>query len=367
MGSFEFSVDEDHAMTLLRLRGPWAIADAQALRQEVERATGDIAAGRVRIDLSQVTQADAATAAVLFEEQSRLRARRVHVEMVGAAAGMAELLAVFSGSGAPAAPTGAHAAPDRLERIGQWAVGRLVGLQGWLAFFGASAVAALDFIRRPNKQNWSSLLPLMERAGPRAASMVVVVNFVVGIVAAYEYGLAAEPFGATMVVPDFVGLSVVREFAPLMAAIVTAGRTGASFTEELGTVKVLEEIDALRALRLDPIGLLVLPRMFAIVVTLPLLVLMAGAAGILGGGLVGTLRLGMSAQEYFRQTQAAVGLHDIVFGLSKSVAFGVAIALVSCKQGLVPLASTSAVGRRTAATVVSILLATLVIDALFER
>ena len=288
------------------------------------------------------------------------------VEFLGANAGIAELLAVYSGGAVRTSTVRERSGEDVLTRVGVGSVELLRQLQSWFAFVGATFLAGARVLRSPRQQNWRAVPALMERAGAGAAPIVLVIDFFLGIVAAYEYGLAVRPLGATIYAPVLVGLTITRELGPLMTAIVVAGRTGAAFSLELGTTRVADEIDALRAHGLDPIGFLVLPRMSAIVLTLPLLTLMADCGGILGGLLVATLSQDMSAAEYFRQIQSGVAIHDIVFGLSKSVAFGLAIAFIACRQGLAA-SGAYGVGRRTAATVVSILLATVFIDALFAR
>lgn len=370
MHSLEVVRGQQGTVTTLRLHGLLTIDDAETLREELKRATRGLEPGRLaRLDLSSVEKADGAAIAVLMQSQAELRSRRVEVELLGADADIAELLGVFSG-GMTRASAGRRrkaSAKELLSRIGRRGVHLLRELQGWFAFLGATLVAAAAVVRKPRDQNWRAVPPLMERAGAGAAFVVLVINFFMGVVAAYEYGLAAVPLGATSYVPSFVGLSITRELGPLMTAIVVAGRIGASFTAELGTTKVSEEIDALRELGLDPIGFLVLPRMAAIVFTLPLLALMADAAGVFGGLVVTALSLDMSSQEFLRGLQNAVAMQDIVFGLSKSAAFGLAIAFIACRQGLAVSGGAGAVARRTAATVVSILLATVVIDALFAR
>ena len=316
--------------------------------------------------MSGVEQADGAVIAALLQSQAALQRGRVKVEFLGVNAGIAELLAVYSGGAVRASADRKWFGEDVLSRIGEGSVQLLRQLQGWLAFAGATVLAAAHALRSPRQQNWRAVPALMERAGAGAAPIVIVINFFVGVVAAYEYGLAVEPLGATIYAPVLVGVSITRELGPLMTAIVVAGRTGAAFSLELGTTRVADEIDALRAHGLDPIGFLVLPRMSAIVLTLPLLTLMADGGGILGGLVVATLSQDMSSAEYLRQIQSGVAIHDIVFGLSKSVAFGLAIAFIACRQGLAT-SGAYGVGRRTAATVVSILLATVFIDALFAR
>lgn len=366
MRSFDLNVVEHGGATTLQLRGSLILEETHALRDALSRATGAVEQGqRARFDLSAVEHADGAAIVALMQTQAELETRRVKVELSGASAGVEELLRVYSGGAVRLAHSRVLTVTDALVRLGRVVAGVVGELVGWLAFFGATAVAALNAVRRPRQQNWRAIPPLMERAGASATPMVFLINFFVGVVAAYEFGVVTESFQATSFVPNLVGSSITRELGPLMTAIVVAGRTGAPFTEELGTARVANEIDALRGLGIDPIGYLVLPRMAAIVLTLPLLALVADAAGILGGLAVATLTMGMSGPVYLRQMQGAVALHDIVFGLVKSALFGLAIASIACRQGLAATGGASSVERRTAATVVSILFAAVVIDALF--
>jgi phospholipid/cholesterol/gamma-HCH transport system permease protein len=371
MHSVEVVGGQQGAATTLRLHGQLTIDDAGTLRDELKSAAGGLDPGRlVRFDLSSLEQADGAAIALLMRSQAELLSRGVEVDLFGANADIAELLGVFSGGMMRASSAGRRRKPstkELLSNIGRRGVHLFRELGGWFAFLGAILVAAVAVVRRPRDQNWRAVPPLMERAGAGAAPIVLVIAFFVGVVAAYEYGLAAAPLGATSSVPGFVGLSVTRELGPLMTAIVVAGRIGASFTAELGATRVSDEIDVLRELGLDPVGFLVLPRMSAIVLTVPLLALMADAAGILGGVGVAGLSLDMSPPEFLRGLQSAVTAQDVVFGLSKSAAFGLAIAFIACRQGLAISGGAGGVARRTAATVVSILLATVVIDVLFAH
>src|SRR6185312_5458046 len=198
------------------------------------------------------------------------RAHGVRSELFGAKPGIAELLGVYGGD---AHGTGdrRRSAKEALSRLGRGGVRLLGDLQGWLAFLGATVVAAARLATRRRAQNWSAVVPLMERAGAGAAPAILLINALIGVVVTYEYDLATRLLGAAAYAPGFAGLSIARELGPLMTAVVVAGKTGAAFTAELGTMKVSREIDAFRALDLDPIGYLVLPRMAALVLTLPLL------------------------------------------------------------------------------------------------
>ena len=367
MRSVDVQANEDGGTTTLRLCGPFRVQDASALRDELRGATKAIERGQVaRFDLSSMEESDGAASAVLIQLQLELRARGVRSELFGAKPGIAELLGVYSG-GARGMDGRHRAAAAALTWVGCGSIDLLRELRGWLAFLGGTLVAAARVARRPRGQNWAALPPLMERASAGAAPMVLLINALLGVVAAYEYDLATQPLGAAAYAPGFAGLSIARELGPLMTAVVVAGKTGAAFTAELGTMKVSQEIDAFRELGLDPIAFLVLPRMTALVLTLPLLTLMADGAGLFGGLVVAVVKLDVSLQDYFRQVQEGLSANDILFGLQKSAAFGVAIASIACRQGLAVAGSVTHIGRRTAAATVSILLATVFIDALFPR
>ena len=368
MRSFDVHASEDGGATTLRLRGPFRVEEARALRDDLRRATSAIERGKVaRFDLSRVDEADGAAIAVLVQLQPELRSRGVKSELSGATAGLAELIGVYSGGSARVSAGRKRTGKEALARVGRGSVYLVHELRGWLAFVGATLVAAARLVRSPRQQNWMALPPLMERAGAGAAPIVLLINALMGVVAGYEYDLATRPLGAAAYAPAFAGLSMTRELGPLMTAIIVACGTGAAFTADLGTMKVSQEIDALRCLGIDPIAFLVLPRMAALVITLPLLTVLADGAGLLGGLLVALLKLDMSPQEYLRQVQAGLSGADIVFGLNKSAAFGLAIAFIACRQGLAVAGSVVSIGRRTAAAMVSILFATVFIDALFSR
>jgi len=184
-------------------------------------------------------------------------------------------------------------------------------------------------------------------------------------VTAFQAAVQLKQFGANIFVADLVGLSVTRELGPLMTAIIVAGRSGAAFSAEIGTMRVSEEIDALRTLGLDPYGFLVFPRVVALVLVLPLLTILADIVAILGGLLVAMLGLEITAHAYLAETQKAVQLWDVSSGCLKTVFFGTGIALVACQRGLAARGGADGVGRATTSAVVTSLFAIVVLDAIF--
>jgi phospholipid/cholesterol/gamma-HCH transport system permease protein len=234
-----------------------------------------------------------------------------------------------------------------------------------LAFFGQLIIAGVQALRTPRTINWRDVPYNMERAGADAVPIVIIINFLVGFVMAFQGAVQLKQFGANIYVADLVGLSICRELGPLMTAIIVCGRSGAAFAAELGTMKVSEEVDALRTLGFNPLGYLVMPRILALVLVMPLLTLMADLVGVLGGLVVGITSLDLSMQGYLIQTRGAVQAWDVFSGVLKSGVFGVAIGLIACQQGLATSGGAEGVGRRTTASVVTILFALIAIDALF--
>jgi len=234
-----------------------------------------------------------------------------------------------------------------------------------LDFIGDVAVAGARAVRAPFSINWSDVPRLVERAGADSLPIVLVINFLVGLVTAFQAAVQLKQFGANIFVADLVGLSLTRELAPLMTAIIVAGRSGAAFSAELGTMRVSEEIDALRTLGLDPYGFLVFPRVVTLVLVLPLLTILADVIGIAGGLLVAMLGLDITSNAYLIETQKALGLWDVFSGCLKTVFFGLGIALIACQRGLAARGGAEGVGRATTSAVVTSLFAIVVVDAIF--
>jgi phospholipid/cholesterol/gamma-HCH transport system permease protein len=234
-----------------------------------------------------------------------------------------------------------------------------------LAFVGYLVVEAWHLLLSPKSGNWRDLSRLLERAGADAVPIVLLINFLVGLVMSFQSSGQLKQYGANIFLADLIGISMTRELAPLLTAIVVCGRSGAAFAAELGSMKVNEEIDALQTMGLDPIRHLVIPRVLSLMVVMPLLTLLSAVVGILGGLVVGVVSLDLSIVAFMGQLQKAVSLADTYSGLGKSVAFGCAIALISCQQGLATTGGAEGVGRRTTSAVVTTLFILVVLDAIF--
>ena len=349
----------------LSLRGRLVFAEAGDIWRDVRAEIAPLARGdRLDFDMSEVEAIDGGTMALLVHLRSELAARGVRAEFAGAGENVQALIHLYKGD-AKVSKRVRLKAESMFSQLGRSTIDFFVELRMVCGFLGLSVMGAIGLLKEPKTGNWKHVLPTMERAGADAVPIVVLINFLVGFVMGFQGATQLKQFGANLYVADLVGLSVTRELGPLMTAIILCGRSGAAFAAELGSMNVSEEIDALRTMGFGPIRYLVLPRTLALVLVLPLLTLLGDMVGMLGGLVVGITSLGLTIGGYLSETQKAVSMWDVFSGLVKSVIFALAISLVSCQQGMATTGGAEGVGRRTTASVVSILFALIVIDAVF--
>jgi len=356
-------VDLQDGRSELRFGGQLRFRQCFASWQSVRRLARPPAA-RLALDLSGVDTLDGAATALLLALRDEVAAAGAEAEIVGAHGRVRAMLDLYGLH--PPRPS-LHRPPARLgilDEIGRETLTMLSESHG-LDFIGDVAVAGARAVRAPFSINWSDVPRLVERAGADSLPIVLVINFLVGLVTAFQAAVQLKQFGANIFVADLVGLSLTRELAPLMTAIIVAGRSGAAFSAELGTMRVSEEIDALRTLGLDPYGFLVFPRVVTLVLVLPLLTILADVIGIAGGLLVAMLGLDITSNAYLIETQKTLGLWDVFSGCLKTVFFGLGIALIACQRGLAARGGAEGVGRATTSAVVTSLFAIVVVDAIF--
>jgi len=233
-----------------------------------------------------------------------------------------------------------------------------------LHFVGECMLGLANLARRPGKFRWRDCLDQMQQCGAMAVPIVSLISILVGLTLAYQAAIELRQFGADIYVADLVGLSVVREMGPMMAAVILAGRTGAAFAATLGNMRANEEIDALQTLGISPVQFLALPRIVALALMMPLLALYADAVGALGGMIAASGILHIPPSAYWIEMQSSLEVHDIETGLVKALAFGILIGLSGCLCGLRADRSAAGVGRATTSAVVTAILFIIVADAL---
>ena len=238
------------------------------------------------------------------------------------------------------------------------------GLGARVAFLGEAVVSALAALRHPRRLRWAEALRHLDEAGLRAFPLTMLLGLLLGMILAFQSSVPMRRFGAESFIPNLVGISLLRELGPLMAAVILAGRTGSAFAAELGTMTVNEEVDALRIMGIDPMAWLVLPRVLAALAVMPVLSLLMDLAGLLGMGLVmGTL--GYPPVSVVAALERALVLKDLLGGLFKAALFGLAIGLIGCRAGLGAGRGPRAVGDAATAAVVGGIVAMVLLDGLF--
>jgi phospholipid/cholesterol/gamma-HCH transport system permease protein len=251
-----------------------------------------------------------------------------------------------------------------LGRLGRATVRRGDGMLDGVAFLGEALVAGAGVARRPWRLRFGEVMRHLDEAGLRAFGLTVLLGFLIGLILAFQSSVSLRRFGAEYYIPNLVGISLLRELGPLMAAVVLAGRTGSAFAAELGTMRVNEEVDALRIMGIDPIAWLVLPRVLAAILVMPVLALLMDLAGLLGMGVV-MLSLGYVAAGIAGQLQYALRLWDLWGGLWKAACFGLSIGLIGCRAGLAAGGGPRAVGDAATGAVVGGIVSIVVLDGLF--
>lgn len=346
------------------IRGRVAVGNAQ-------RVLDDIAAvlpaqpREVVLDLSAVEYFDSGGGAVLIRLRQRLAQRGIGLRIAGSTPSIDGFLSLLDEDAVlrplPAPPP---AAP-LLGRLGEWGLAGTEGLRRAVAFTGEVVLGLGDAFRHPRRVRWRDTWLYMQRCGHEALPIVALISFLMGLITAFQAAVQLRQFGADIYVANLVGLSITRELGPLMTAIIAAGRSGAAFAAEIGTMKVSEEVDALAAMGLDRTRFLVTPKVLALLVMLPCLTLFADLVGILGGLFVAMFSLDLPAVVYFRQMKRYMSMADVGQGIAKSIVFALLIAGIGCLRGFDAREGAESVGRITTAAIVAGIFAIICADAVF--
>jgi phospholipid/cholesterol/gamma-HCH transport system permease protein len=250
------------------------------------------------------------------------------------------------------------------EETGRLAVQAWDGMLDMVRFTGELTLALLHAARHPRTVRWPEVWLVMEKAGVNALPIVGLISFLIGLIMAFQATIPMRQFGVEIYVANLTALSMLRELGPLMTALLLAGRSGSAFAAELGTMKINEEIDALTTMGLAPVPFLVVTRVLATIIIMPLLSLFANLMGLVGGAVV-LLSLGYPLISYIHQVKAAVGLLDLTGGLAKTLVFALIVAGVGCLHGLKTRSGASAVGDSATRAVVSGIILIVIADGLF--
>ncbi len=351
---------------VLQCTGVWCLPEVQRIETDITACLkGLTLPPEVMIDAQTLTALDTSGGWLLHRLRRDLEAAGHRVRFVGLRPEYAALLDLIALRTAPA-PAAAMPAPSPLARLGRraWEGGQ--GAMGLLSFLGESTLAMARALLHPRRIRWRAIVYNLQTAGVAALPITGLLAFLLGIVIAYQGSEQLRLFGANIYIADLVGLSMLRELSPLITAIIIAGRSGSAYAAQIGTLKVTEEIDALRTIGISPMDLLVLPKVIALVIALPLLTVYTDVMGILGGMVMARAQLDVGFSTFIERLDHAVSLTSFLIGIGKAPVFAVIIALVGCYQGFQVSGSAESVGRQTTLSVVQSIFLVILVDALFS-
>lgn len=361
---YELSAEERNGAATIAIRGRVAVSNAQRLFDDISAAVPP-QAREVHLDLSGVDYFDSGGSAVLFRLRQRLAAQGGALTIDRSTADIDGLLGLVDDEAVQHGPPPKPPTPPFIERAGDRGLEFLSGLNAFIVFTGEVLLGLLAALRHPARVRWRDAWIYMQRAGYEALPIVALISFLMGLITAFQAATQLTQFGADIYVANLVGLSITRELGPLMTAIIAAGRSGAAFAAEIGTMKVNEEVDALEALGLDRTRFLITPKVMALVLMLPCLTLFADLVGILGGLFVAVFQLNLPAVVYFHQMKLYMRPWDIGQGLLKAFVFAILIAGIGCLRGFEARESAESVGRITTSAIVAGIFAIICADAVF--
>ena len=367
MGSAAVAFDRiENDVLLIRLGGRWELRNGLASAAGIETELGrEPAPSRIAFDTHLLGHWDSSLLAFLTQVSDTCRERGVALDTSALPAGLHNLLDLALEVPERAGARKQLTAPPFLEHLGAQTIAAVAEGGETLSFLGNMTLTSIRLARRKARYRASDLWLLIQQCGVEALPIVTLISFLVGVILAFVGAIQLKQFGAQIYVANLVGVAMTREMGALMTAILMAGRTGAAFAAELGTMKVTQELDAFTTAGFSVFEFLVLPRVLALVLMMPLLCLYADFVGILGGTVIGVGMLDLSPRIYLEQTIQAVRLVDTAGGVFKAAVYGGLIALAGCLRGLQAGSSASAVGRAATSAVVTGMVAIIVACGLF--
>jgi phospholipid/cholesterol/gamma-HCH transport system permease protein len=361
---WQFALDRPaNGTVLVILSGSWTLEDNPPLAAGVRRQLESGApVHRIAFDTRAVTAWDTALVTFVGQLVQWGTAQRIDADLTGLPEGARRLLRLAAA--VPARTTGREDTRlPWLARVGTATVSLWSGAASMLAFLGETCLAMAALLRGKARFRGVDLALFVQDCGARALPIVTLISVLVGMILAFVGAVQLRQFGAQIYVADLVGIAMVREMGAMMTAIIMAGRSGAAFAAQIGTMQVNEEVDALTTMGISPIEFLVVPRMTALVLMMPLLTVYADLLGILGGTFVGVTMLDLSPTQYLLETRKALALVDFAMGLVKSVVFGVLVGVAGCLRGMQCGRSSAAVGIAVTSAVVTAIVFIIVSDA----
>ncbi len=361
--------DSPDGLITIKSSGDWRNNKLAEVSRLLPKLCKDTHNRSINWDVSQINHVDSAGIMLFINSYDSLISKQCEISITGAKNDhkkMYYLLRQYTANEAPPSATRPSQFLTPINNLGQRSVKFAYDIAAFLAFIGENFINLLYSLRHPKTIRFAAIIKNIEEAGVRAIPIIALTSFLIGVVIAYQGAVQLEKFGANIFIVDMISISITRELAPLITAIVVAGRTGSSYTAQLGVMKLTEEIDAMRTMGFEPHQFLVLPRILALMISLPLLIFFADIIAIAAGMLISDLHLQLSYGEFIQRLQSALAVKHVWIGIIKGPFFAWLIATVGCFRGFQVTMSTESIGRYTTISVVNAIFLVIACDALFS-
>lgn len=355
---------------VLKSQGYWTVNAIHNVVEPLESFSQAYKNCTVLWDVSEIEEIDSAGMMLFIKVHDQLQANNCTLTLTGVTEKHERLNNLLRQHivipPASASKTLKHYFLSPFYYLGKWVSSLITEMILFLSFFGESSLVFFKSLLHPSSIRYRAIIKNIEEAGVRALPIVALTSFLIGIVITYQGAVQLEKFGANIFIVEMISISMTRELAPLITAIVVAGRTGSSYTAQLGVMKITEEMDAMRTMGFNPHHFLVIPRVLALVIALPLLVFFADIVGLLAGMLISEIHLQLSYTEFLHRLQNVLDVKQVWIGLIKAPFFAILIATVSCFRGFQVEKNSDSIGRYTTVSVVNAIFLVIACDALFS-
>tara|TARA_R110001606_G_scaffold361754_7_gene515270 strand:+ start:190168 stop:191322 length:1155 start_codon:yes stop_codon:yes gene_type:complete len=355
---------------ILTSTGYWTVASIHDLASKLASLLDHYSNQTVQWDIANIGEIDSAGMMLFIHYHDLLSANNCKVSLIGATEKNLQLSQLLREHIDKKSTVDTkqvnHGLLKPLYQLGKLTSEFFSELLLFFAFFGETTTVFVKSLRHPLSIRYGAIIKNIEESGVRAIPIIIVTSFLIGVVITYQGAVQLEKFGANIFIVEMIGISLTRELAPLITAIVVAGRTGSAFTAQLGVMKITEEMDAMRTMGFNPHHFLVIPRILALMIALPLLVFLADIIGIFAGMIISEVHLQLSFSEFFHRLQNVLDVKHVWIGLIKAPFFAFLIGIISCFRGFQVEKNTESIGRYTTISVVNAIFLVIACDAIFS-
>jgi phospholipid/cholesterol/gamma-HCH transport system permease protein len=362
-----FNMDILDGTLIIECSGDWTKESVDIVLKDLDIFTKP--KKNIIVEISKIVSIDSAGAMAILEIQKRIEQNGLSLELQGdnpKAHSLINLCQTYHTKQPEPEYKKPFSFNDLFYKLGQFTIQNWSVFISFMSFVGGVLLVLLKSIINPQKIRFKAILYHLEQNGLNAVPIIVITSLLIGVVIAYQGAVQLEQFGANIFIVEMVAISTTRELAPMIAAIVIAGRSASAFTAQIGVMKITDEVDAMKTMGFSPWEFLVLPRVIALVIALPLLVIIADIVAIYGGMIIASIELGISHKEFIDRFKETVDLSHIAIGIIKAPIFGLIIALIGCFRGFAITSSTESVGKYTTISVVNAIFMVIVFNALFS-